>query len=158
MKRKNSCYLLLLFMAVALLTTSCRKEGCMVPYAINYDAEAKVPSVLCLYAAYHVIYFDREVSQALLNNGINELCVQTRNNPQYVLHSSSNWASGPDVDDPSCIVLRDHSMSNPVENDYVTIKDVHGNLLWEFSISFDAENPQATQLLWGKRLVQTTME
>lgn len=157
MKRKNSCYFLLLFLAVALLTSSCRKEGCMVPYAENYDPEANQPSALCIYSAYHVVYFDRDVSQALLNNGISELIVETRNNPQMVVHSSSNWAAGADVNDPSCIVLRDYAMSDPVESDYVTITDVHGNKLWEFSISFDAENPQATQLLWGKKLARTTM-
>lgn len=158
MKRKNSCYLLLLFIAAALLTTSCRKEGCMVPYADNYYPEATKPIDICIFHAYHVVYFDRNVSQALLNNGIDEFIVETRNAPNWVCHSSSDWAAGPDANDPSCIVLNTYAMSDPVCNDYVTISDVHGNKLWEFSISFDAKNPQATQLFWGKGMAQTAMK
>lgn len=155
MKVRKS-YFLLLVVAVALLTTSCRK-GCIVPFADNYNPKAKDSDGSCIYSADHVIYFDYDVSRALLNHGIEVIVVKTQNTAHYVVHNVTDWAPEADVNNPRCIVLKETLMRQPTKSDYVTITDVQGHILWDFSIKFSAGFTETTELLWtaDKSVAQT---
>lgn len=150
MKSKKSYYLLLVFMAAALLTTSCRREGCIFPNADNYDPKAKEYDNSCIYSAEHVIFFKRDVSQLLIDNGIYSLYITTKNSYNSQYHSAFDWSYSGDINDPNCIVLKNNHMTTSIATDVVTITDGHGHVLWEFDILFESGHPHCDELLCEK--------
>lgn len=141
-------FIIVLLMAVAMLVSnSCEKKGCTVPYAMNNTSSATKDDGSCWYYATHVIFYGQNVANYFVQNGIDEIVVTATHTTGKVYHTAAYWSMTANENDPiHCIVLHSDILHQPLQSAYVTITDRYGNYIHSFDFTYDASEVTQTQL------------
>lgn len=130
---KKTSLVLIVFISVL----SCKKEGCMVYYADNYDAEAKKSNNSCQYSIALSVWWDMETSQKMQKDGITALSfyfdgkfITTRAASQYWYYKPTNGSD----------VIYSKKIGNSIMDEIIIeVYDQKGNKLWYGSRLVTAE-------------------
>ncbi len=137
----------LFILSSILLLSSCAKEGCTDPTALNYNDEAK-KNHGCTYEGSNVVWFDDSTSMIMLNEGISMLIFYLDDEALYV---TDPWLYS--MEAPACgqgssgYILMDLGTSPSKSCDY-KVTDQNGVEIWSGVLNFSADNCEKVQLVW----------
>ncbi|RYM36115.1 hypothetical protein ERX46_03720 [Brumimicrobium glaciale] len=129
-----------LFVAGAMLFSSCKKEGCTNPTANNYDAKAKTSDGSCIYTAEVVFWFKENLSIALQNAEIKELNYSLNGEPLGKSGTDKFWEEAPECETAGTIKFSKELTKSNSEPFYCKIVDKEGVKLWEELITLDTDS------------------
>lgn len=84
-------------MASMLIIIGCKKEGCTISSAINYDSEADVNNGSCMYQTKVSFWFNQNISNAWITQGVTILNIYF-DDVQVGSMDPADWKPGPDCD------------------------------------------------------------
>ncbi len=138
--------LFLLAIPMALTVTSCKKEGCTDPEAVNYSSGAKKEDYSCTYKGEIVFWNDQTISQEMINFGITSLTYYVDGQIVGSSAASIYWTSPPSCgQNGSITVTKDLGSAKNKSYNY-SIVDQNGIELWTGVANFTANTCTKIQL------------
>ena len=89
-----------------LLTTSCKKEGCLDSEASNFDSEAKKDDGSCTFSGNVVFWIGESESVELVSSGVSDLNVYVDDVKVGDQGANVFWASSPACFDPTVVTKK----------------------------------------------------
>ena len=146
---KFNKFILLGFLSVLFLATSCSKEqGCTDSDAVNFNSLAEEDDNSCQYEGRIVFWYNQSCADGLIGDGATSLTYSV--DGQTVGSSASNvyWTGAPDCgQDASVTVTKD--LGNVKTQSYsYSVVDQTGFEYWTGTINFNANTCTSLELEW----------
>lgn len=135
-----------LFVAGAMLFSSCKKEGCTNPVADNYDAKAKTSDLSCVYTVEAVFWFKENISIGLQAVDIKKLTFLLNDEPLGTSKTDKFWEEAPECGEAGTIKFSRELKKSNSEPFYYSVKDEEGLVLWNDIITLDTDSCRVIQL------------
>lgn len=134
----------LFVLSLTLITyTSCKKEGCDDPAALNYNEKANKNNGTCVYELSTVLWFGDTASVHLSNDGITMMSYYVDSNLIGVNEPSNYWSSQPNCG--TAITFRENTEKTSATHSYY-VHDQNGADIWTGTFTSTAGFCQGIQL------------
>lgn len=128
--------------------TSCKKEGCTDLDATNYSSDAKKDDGSCVYEGRNVIWWNQSTSVGMQNYPSNTFYLYVDGVFADSKGTSTYWTSAPDCGDNGSITITKDLGGNKLNYCSYRAIDEDGYLLWEGTLTFEANTCSSVQLVW----------
>lgn len=140
--------ILLPMMAIVLLASSCKKEGCTDESAVNYNSKAKKDDGSCTYSGEVVLWWNQNTSSEMQIFG--STVVKLYIDGQFVDSKSAStyWTSAPDCGTNATMTVTKDLGKDKAKSFSFEIQDQDTDVLWTGTLSFDANTCTTQELVW----------
>lgn len=128
-----------------------RIRGCTDPDSINFDELAERDDGSCRFEGYAVIWYDRNASAGLINDGATALTFYLDNEVVGSSAASVYWAEEPDCGDNGSVSVTEDMGRNKRLDVQLSVRDQDGFEYWKTFIPFEANTCVIMQLTWESR-------
>ncbi len=145
---KNAGKLVLGILVLGSLTlTSCSKDGCTDPEAINYSSSANSDDGTCSYQASTTFWKNQQTASSLLNDGVTKLIYYVDYQKVGESDADTYWTGQPTCGTPDAVTA-EISLIDPSESHAYSVEDQDGNELWKGTLDLKANVCLSTELVY----------
>ncbi len=135
---KNAGKLMLGVMVLGALTlTSCKKEGCTDPKAVNYSSSSKTDDGSCSYEATTTFWYGEATSQSLVADGVTKLTYYIDYEKVGESEADVFWTGQPECGQSGTVTVST-VLIDPSETHVYSVEDQNGIEQWKGNIDLDA--------------------
>ena len=137
-----------ILLGLALLTTSCKKEGCTAADATNFNVEAKKDDGTCSYEGRQVLWYGESAANGLVLDGATSLTYYV--DGQLVGSSAANiyWDVAPDCGQDASLTITKNLGAVKTQAYTYKVLDQTGWEYWSGVLNFNANTCTSLELTW----------
>ncbi len=129
----------------ALSLTSCKKEGCTDPQAINYSSSSKTDDGTCSYEARTTFWYGESTSQDLVADGITKLIYYIDYEKVGESEADVYWTGEPECGTAGAVIVTTN-LIDPSETHVFSVEDQDGIEQWQGTLDLKANTCHSTEL------------